>query len=615
MSNDDKKSKLSVTNRDYLSIFNDLKEAIPDVSGIWDSNSESDPGIVLVKLMSMLGDMLSYNFDKQSLEVYPETVTQRKNAGRIFNLIGYKMRWFRSAISEVTLSNINPAPATVPRFTTFTTGDESITYTNVVQLELPSNTANQGLEYTVDLVQGIPRTPSKIANETIPIPGEAWHTIYNYNVQSRNIIDNRLYLEDQNIDENNIFLVDKFGEEWTHVDSIDILSSTGKYYELAIDEYDRPYLNLVSYWDKFNSNEFKLFYIVSLGEKGQITHNALSKVTSSIVTVSGTHTNLETSDVSGDIYITNRASSFGYNPETPSEARVESTKYINTYNTLVTLDDFTRAVSRMIGVDKCIALDQTNDPGSDLDNYEVKIYIVRSPEYESMDDDSYEEIIKTNIAQYKLMPLKIIIDLHSIKFAYWTVKGKIYLKEPVSIDRAQDILVRVNNQLTFDYSAKKRDFNSTLKFIDVIHSIEDTDPLIDYVDIDPIEYTDENNVVMSNKDVTGNRVKTIPPNTSGDYLYNFKLDYSPITPGSLVIRIDNSTYILTDNKNGKVINSQGFLNETGTIDYKTGTVEFSAAIEPIDDLIVEYHSNNIVMTKYVTLNTNDFIIASESIKR
>ena len=37
-------------------------------------------GMVLIKLMSILGDMLFYNLDIQSLEVYPNTVIQRKNA-------------------------------------------------------------------------------------------------------------------------------------------------------------------------------------------------------------------------------------------------------------------------------------------------------------------------------------------------------------------------------------------------------------------------------------------------------------------------------------------------------------------------------------------------------
>lgn len=610
-------SKLSLTDRDYISIFEDLRSAIPDVSQIWNSNDESDPGIVLVKLMSMLGDMLSYNQDKQALEVFPETVTQRKNAAQIYRLIGYKMHWYRSARCNVTLTNTNPSPATVPRFTRFTTKDENITYTNIQQIELPSNTSDNGLEYTLDLIQGIPRTPSKVNGEIIPNPGDAWHTIYNYNVLASDIIQNRIYLDDQNVDESSILLVDDFNEEWIQVDNVDVMTATGKYFELRVDEYDKPYLQIVNYWDRFDVSRFKLFYILSDGINGQITNNALVKATTSIVSVTGTSENTSIIDISDDIVISNRESTYGYDPETPDEARKESAKYINTYDTLVTLDDFTRAVSRMDGVAKCIALDCTNDPDPDLDSYVVKIYIVRTPEFEDADPSSYKEMINTNIAEYKLMPLKIIVDLESIMFVYWTVSGEVYLKEPVSIDKAQDILVKINNQLSFDYDPQRIEFNSTMRFIDVIHSIESADPLIDYVDINPITYEDEEGQPVDQKTITGKYVESIPPNPpeSGNFTYDFTLLQHPVKPGTVSIRIDGGTYVVSDNGNGKMINSQGFLNESGTIDYNTGHISFTSSVQPNSDLVISYTKNVISMARYINFNVNDFTIANESIKR
>lgn len=610
-------SKLSMTNRDYVSIFNDLKDAIPDVSQIWNSNDESDPGIVLVKLMSMLGDMLSYNQDKQALETFPETVTQRKNAAQIFRLIGYKMHWYRSATCDVTLTNTNEAPATVPRFTRFTTADESITYTNIQQIELPSNTTDNGLEYNLELIQGIPRTPSKINGEAVPNPGNEWHTIYNFNVSVDDIIQNRIYLDDKNVDESSVFLVDDFNEEWIQIDNIDTMISTGKYFEFRVDEYDKPYLQLVSYWDRYDINKFKLFYILSAGADGQITNNALTKATTSIVTISGTSENMETNDVVDDILISNRESSFGYDPETPAEARKEAAKYVNTYDTLVTLDDFTRAVSRMDGVAKCIALDCTNDPDPDLESYVVKIYIVRTAEYEDTDSSSYKEIIKTNISDYKLMPLKIIVDLESIEYVYWTVTGEVYLKEPVSIDKAQDILVKINNQLTFDYDPQRIEFNSTIKFIDIIHSIEDADTSIDYIDLDPVVYKDADGNEVDKRTITGKYTETIPPNPEEDlnFTYDFTLLQHPIKPGSVSILIDGGTYVVSDNSNGKLINSQGFLNESGSIDYNTGNIKFTSSFQPNADLVIKYTKNVISMVRYINFNVNDFTISNDSIKQ
>ena len=81
---------LNYTSKDYNSIYADLLKAIPSLTDTWTNTEDGDPGIVLVKLMSILGDMLSYNMDKQALEYYSSTVTQRKNAARLYNLIGYK---------------------------------------------------------------------------------------------------------------------------------------------------------------------------------------------------------------------------------------------------------------------------------------------------------------------------------------------------------------------------------------------------------------------------------------------------------------------------------------------------------------------------------------------
>ena len=96
---------LKYTSKDYNSIFEDVISIIPSLTDTWTNTEDGDPGIVLVKLMSALGDMLSYNMDKQALEYYSSTVTQRKNAMKLFNLIGYKMHWYKSATNTITVTN------------------------------------------------------------------------------------------------------------------------------------------------------------------------------------------------------------------------------------------------------------------------------------------------------------------------------------------------------------------------------------------------------------------------------------------------------------------------------------------------------------------------------
>ena len=44
---------LSYTSRDYTSIYNELMSSIPLLTKSWDPKDENDPGVVLIKLISI----------------------------------------------------------------------------------------------------------------------------------------------------------------------------------------------------------------------------------------------------------------------------------------------------------------------------------------------------------------------------------------------------------------------------------------------------------------------------------------------------------------------------------------------------------------------------------
>lgn len=698
----EKEPKMTYTSRDYSSIFEDLVNSIPDVSEKWTSRDESDPGIVLLKLMSMYGDMLSYNMDKQTLECFPNSVTQRKNAAQIFSLVGYKMSWYRSARCYVELVNTYAQSATIQRFSKFQTADGSITYTNLSAIEVEPNSTNNGLSKELELVQGIPVTPPLKTGARVPEENKPWHDIYSSNVDASDILGNKIYLNDTNVDQTSIVLVDNYNEEWTLVDNVNLQVDSGKFFELRVDEYDRPYLYLVNYWQNMNILNFKLFYVVSLGKAGQINDNALKKMDSPVYALVDL-TSSKVINVSGYIKFTNTASGYGYDPETPDEARENASAYINTLDTLVTLDDFTRFGMRQRGVANCVSMDSTTDPGTitdcvygnikgydDIDSYDltllenyikdpvtypftdkqfkladlnndgkvdeldlecltqflagqtdeelvgrcglpvkiseplpdltVKMYMVRTPEEEALEDtDTFENRILTALTPYKLMPLDVIVDTTSIKVYYWTVKGKLYLKKPVKLDVAQDLLVAINNQLQFDFGVDKVPFNTGIRYMDVVHSIEDKADvtLVDHVDLDPIIYTtDEGDQVQIN-DVTGENQIEIPVNpndgTSDCLIYKLTLPKTPVKPNTVVLNVNNGEYMLKDNGNGKISNLNGVLQTSGDIDYTTGEVDirFNAPLTIAPK--IKYKQNVIVSLRYTNLNTQDFEIADESL--
>ena len=691
--------KIDYTDKDYVNILDDLINSIPGITQKWKSTDENDPGMVLVKLMAMIGDMLFYNQDMQSLEVYPSSVTQRKNAASIYSLIGYKMRWYQSAVLEANIVNTFSNGATMPRFCTFTTDNDEITYTTFEQYELPSNTTNNGLETLIELVQGVPVTPVRTSNNPYPDSGKPWHSIYGYNYTTDDIVNNRIYLKDSNIDQDHIILIDDQNEQWELRDNIYLTTNVGRFFEFGVDVNDTAYIELIDYYTNFNASKFKIFYIKSAGESGQIYANTLKNITGNVWSRGGSPASPTIYNVSSFIHFTHYDSTVGYDPETPDEARKNSVKYQNTLDTLITLADFERAVLREPGVANVRATDLTNDPGmavnyyvgdinkdtyineedvtilenyladstsnplttyqrkladinqdglitsedlqclknylagdyqnagqagvqqlSDielLDGFIVKLYILRTEDWETVEDDTYKTMIMSDLQEYKILPLTINIDLHSINKYYWTIKGKFLTKEPLTRDELQTIMININNDLRYKYAIDKVNFNSIINYKEVIETILAVDNRILMVDLDPIEYTDEEGNSISKSQLTGDYTVTIPKlnnSTAADNLhYTFKLANAPLLPGSIMIRVNDGQWTLRDNNNGAIYNVDNILTRNGSVDYLTGDVDIEFVSEVDTDLIVDYVHNETNIAVYKNLSTQTFYFDASSL--
>ena len=706
--------RINYTSRDYTAILDDLINSIPGITEKWNTTDQNDPGMVLVKLIAMLGDMLNFEQDMQTLEIYPSTVTQRKNAASIYKLIGYKMKWYRSATCIANVVNTYTNAAYLPRFCTFTTENNDIVYSTFNYYDLPSNSANNGNEVTVELVQGIPVTPVRNSGDPYPSDTLPWHYVYDYNYTIDDMTSqNRIYLPDTNIDQDHIIVVDDKGNEWILQDNIYLTSDTGRFFEFDIDVNDRPYLEFIDYWKNYNVTKFKIFYLKSLGQDGQVYTGTLKRITGNVWTRLRTGSSNSTYNVSSYINFIHHDSTLGYNPETPDEARKESTKYLNTLDTLITLADFERATLRLPGVANVRATDLTNDPGirtpfyiGDVDkdgeitgdvlvddptadtdlqkvinyvrnkteyplgdawvladlnrdgevnlediylfknyltgdtehagmcgkqtidfietlkNFVVKLYILRYPEYEDMDpefEQDYVDGIIGALEQYKILPLNIEVDLHSIRKCYWSITGKFVTTEPLSLDELQSIIVRINSQLKFQYSVDKVNFNTAINYKDIIETILQVDNRILMVDLDPITYNDDEGNDVTRDELIGRYTQKVEklnseiPAQNLDYL--FYLENVSILPGSVMIRINGGEYIFRDNNNGEIINSDGVLQHNGTIDYYTGKVTISFVNPLQDDIYVDYVKNEVNVPVYKNLSTQTFYFDSSSLKQ
>jgi hypothetical protein len=360
---------LKYTSRDFNSIKTDLINAINSVTTNWTSREESDPGIILTNLMAYLGDNLSFNLDMQALEMYLPTVTQRKNIKKLLSLVGYKVHWYRSAIVDVIVHNNSSVPMKLDvNITSNESTNRLISITgNTNYVILPEDTMSSkniitiegNDEHTFTAVEGtltyVEIRPDDINNDCYYIPVN--------NVDEAHLF---LYTVNESIDPESGELNTTY-TAWDLVDDIALQTTSPKnenagYFEFNTDEYDRPYIKLVSYWrsiirDDNNATPLRLYYIMSKGANGNVNDNAFYSIDSSPVDNDNVATDNYTlynvtnwNNLSGNNYP-------GFNPQTTEEARNDSKNYITTFNTLVTLGDFERFILQQLNFNNSFALD------------------------------------------------------------------------------------------------------------------------------------------------------------------------------------------------------------------------------------------------------------------
>ena len=348
---------LSYTSRDFNSIKQDLINAIPSLSSVWTNREDADPGMVLLTLMSALGDNLSFNMDKQSLEFFGKTVTQRKNAARLFDLVGYKMHWYKSAKLEVEIFNNHSSPVTLV-FNPAGTNTQRLV-SNIVTtapsyfLLCPNETASN---WNTNRVITIPAGNSLKLNA---IQGELDSLKFSSTAID---VNNRYYLPVSKIDQDHIWLADDKRYQWYLVDSINELTETVPRFEFGVDEYNLPYIEFVPHWRTSfgESHNFTLYYLSTRGSSGAVTTNVLNVIPTLKRINSGNR------DFNDGITIVHGSNAYesnnlnnvtGKDPQSAHSAYNDSRNYIGTYNTLVTLIDFENFMKRIPIITQAKAID------------------------------------------------------------------------------------------------------------------------------------------------------------------------------------------------------------------------------------------------------------------
>ena len=360
-------SNMSYTNKDFGSIYPELLELAQKLSYKWDpvTSDESDPGVVLLKLAAVVADKNNYNIDKNILETFPTSVTQLDTARQLFNQLGYTMRHYYSAETTVSIA-INEEPE-LDHVALGVTEDDVKNATwvkeNKRSYDFPRFTMVSDIydEIVYTLIEPITISSDKRLRDVPAIQG----IIQDYTVNNDKLIhataidyNNRLYFSDSNIAENGIFISNAGSEDWSRwylVDNLSIQPLGTHCYKFGVSVGDgRCYIEFPSDYENLIGNGLHIKYVTSSGKLGNIGKNRLKKFftdTTAYVYLTD-NGSIHTSDnaiqiESSNVTILNyNSATSGRDPETIDEAYDNYEKVKTTFDTLVSLKDYTNYLTR-----------------------------------------------------------------------------------------------------------------------------------------------------------------------------------------------------------------------------------------------------------------------------
>lgn len=376
---------VNYTSRDYQSLLQDFVDAVPKLTELWKPEAEADPGMVIGKYIASIAEVLGINVDLLANEIFAPSVSQRKNAEKIFSLIGYELGWYVAARTEITFTNVSSVPvtidfgfngsnfATVNAYTDITNASRVITY-NI--LPLTNTYGATDTRSRRDIVGGdvdVFADTDEVqlaAGESVTrvgIEGE----IRSYTVSVQQVKDNNyiIKLPSQHIDTTAIWIKAKTSlnadsfltTQWIQCSNPAEFITPEPRFAVTYDSYSNAQVQISNYLNQledYSSNYLTVYWIDCSGVIGCVGENVLSNFLPAKQT--GTENvadSLTISNLSNTVELPHTNVVTGASPETAKEAYFNSRNYINTWDSLVTLPDYQRFLSREPGVDCAYVID------------------------------------------------------------------------------------------------------------------------------------------------------------------------------------------------------------------------------------------------------------------
>lgn len=444
MANDSyEKGMVKYTSRDYESILSDFKDMVPKLTDLWKPEADADPGMVLAKYLASVADMLGVNLDWLANELYAPSVLQRKDAEKLFGLIGYELGWYTAARTEVTFTNVTTDPITLDfgfngnNFCTLNaysdiTGQSRVITYNILPLTntYGSTETRSHRQVTTEdlnvfaLKDEVVLQPQGSVTR-VAIEGELRsYSVSVEQVKANNYIIN---LPSQHVDTTAVWIKAKASQnasdflttQWVQVATPAEFVTPEPRFAVTYDSYSNAQIQVSNYLNQlenYENNYLTVYWIDCSGIIGCVGTDVLSNYLQA-------NSAAEATDISGDIAVSNLSNTVelphtytvtGKSPETAKDAYLNSRNYINTWDSLITLPDFNRFLNREAGVDCGLVIDCQKAMEINLaiyqdenltDSQKSKMYITNndfpvgdtSPEWTSMLDANLTSQLATHV--------------------------------------------------------------------------------------------------------------------------------------------------------------------------------------------------------------------------
>lgn len=376
---------IKYTSRDYNALVQEFWDLVPTLTDLWKPEADSDPGVVLGKYLASVADVLGVNLDILATEMYGCSVKQRKDAEKIFGLIGYTLGWYTAATTEVTFTNNSENDmevdfgfngsnwCTLNAYTDITKQSRTITYNILPMTNTYGATETRSirdiLTTNLDVFTHSDKVKLKPGESCTRVAVEGELRYYSVSVEQVKANNYKITLPSQHIDTNYIWIMAKanpsddgyLATQWIQCETTADFITPEPRFAVTYDNYSNAEITISNYLNQienYESNWLCIYWIDTSGVIGCVGEDVLTNLLfakdSSVDVNSG---ELSISNLSNTVELPHSYTITGASPETAKEAYLNSRNFINTWESLVTLPDYTRFIRREPGVDAGVCLD------------------------------------------------------------------------------------------------------------------------------------------------------------------------------------------------------------------------------------------------------------------